>query len=110
MKGELLLNSIGWIEYLDIMWTKSGKRWVGERGGGGGEESYILTLLICMADGAPGKWDMHVLKIATFEKEPLPQELIAHTRNLKAFPGSNLTFWTTVVVELDSIYNYSWEK
>ena len=51
------------------------------------------TLLILMAEGAPGKPGMHVLKAATSENCPLPHELIPHTRNLYAFPGCNSTFW-----------------
>ena len=40
------------------------------------------TLLMRMAEGAPGKPGMQVLKAATSEKEPLPQELMPHTLNL----------------------------
>ena len=52
------------------------------------------TLLMRMAEGAPGKPGMHVLKAATSEKEPLPQELMPHTRNLYALPGCSSTFCT----------------
>ncbi len=45
-----------------------------------------------MADGAPGKPGMQVLKAATSEKKPMPQELMPHTRNLYAFPGWSSTF------------------
>ena len=40
------------------------------------------TLLILMAEGAPGNPGMQVLKAATSENWPLPQELMPHTRNL----------------------------
>ena len=46
-----------------------------------------------MAEGTPGKPGMYVLNSATLEKGPLPQELIPHTRNMKALPGCNLTFF-----------------
>ena len=51
----------------------------------------MYTLLILMAEGAPGNPGMHVL--ATSEKGPLPHELMAHTRNLYAFPGCSSTLW-----------------
>ena len=47
-----------------------------------------------MADGAPGKPGMQVLKAATSEKGPLPHELMPHTRNLYALPGWSSTLWT----------------
>lgn len=46
-------------------------------------KSYVgLTLLIRIAEGAPGKPGMQVLKAATSENMPLPQEFIPHTLNL----------------------------
>ncbi len=47
-----------------------------------------------MADGAPGKPGMQVLKAATSEKGPLPHELMPHTRNLYALPGWSSTLCT----------------
>lgn len=41
-----------------------------------------LTLLILMAQGAPGKPGRHVLKAEISLKGPLPQALIPATRNL----------------------------
>lgn len=52
------------------------------------------TLLMRIAEGAPGNPGIQVLNAATSEKAPLPQELMPHTRNLYAFPGCNSTFWT----------------
>ena len=40
------------------------------------------TLLMRIADGAPGKPGMQVLNAATSENKPLPQLFIPHTRNL----------------------------
>ena len=45
------------------------------------------TLLILMAEGAPGNPGMQVLKAVMSLKGPVPQALIAATRNLYAFPG-----------------------
>ena len=53
--------------------------------------AYILTLLILIAEGAPGNPGMQVLNAATSEKGPLPQELIPHTLNLYALPDCNST-------------------
>lgn len=44
-----------------------------------------------MAEGAPGNPGIHVLKAATSENDPWPQELRPHTLNLYAFPGSSST-------------------
>lgn len=41
-----------------------------------------LTLLILMAQGAPGKPGRQVLKAETSEKVPRPQALMPDTRNL----------------------------
>lgn len=54
----------------------------------------LLTLLMRIAEGAPGKPGIQVLKAATSENKPLPQEFIPHTLNLYAFPGWSSTFWT----------------
>lgn len=51
-----------------------------------------LTLLILMAQGAPGKPGRHVLNADTSEKAPRPQMLIPATRNLYAVPGCSSTF------------------
>lgn len=45
------------------------------------------TLLILMAQGAPGKPGRQVLKAETSEKGPRPQALSPATRNLYAVPG-----------------------
>ena len=42
----------------------------------------LLTLLILIAEGAPGNPGMHVLNAATSENGPRPHELRPHTRNL----------------------------
>ncbi len=55
---------------------------------------HVCTLLILMAEGAPGKPGMQVLNAATSEKGPLPHELNPHTLNLYALPGCNSTLWT----------------
>ena len=44
-------------------------------------------LEILMAEGAPGKPGMHVLKADTSDHGPRPQVLMAATRNLYAVPG-----------------------
>lgn len=41
-----------------------------------------FTLLILIAEGAPGKPGMHVLKAATSENGPRPHEFNPQTRNL----------------------------
>ncbi len=43
---------------------------------------YILTLLILMADGAPGNPGIQVLNAATSENGPFPQEFKPQTLNL----------------------------
>ena len=67
------------------------------------EQDYLLTLLIRIAEGPPGKFGIHVLKTATSKKEPLPKEFIPHTRNLKAMPSGNSIFRTDAAAKPDSI-------
>ena len=47
------------------------------------------TLLIFMADGAPGKPGRHVLNAEISLNGPRPQALMPATRNLYAVPGSS---------------------
>ena len=56
-----------------------------------GEIVLGVTLLILMAEGAPGNPGMQVLNAAISEKGPLPHELMAHTLNLYALPGCSST-------------------
>lgn len=55
-----------------------------------------LTLLILMAEGAPGNPGRHVLKADISLQGPLPQALIPATRNLYAVPGCNSCFLRTL--------------
>ena len=56
----------------------------------------FLTLLILMADGAPGNPGKQVLKADTSLNWPLPQALMPATLNLYAVPGKSSCRFNTL--------------